>query len=89
MTDFHEGLTQLINRFSLRGGVESVGTAGFLRIVRDELERLEDRLDQLREVSECPPDCDLLTWVRTLADCWNANAEKTFAVHAKEPAKGA
>lgn len=28
--------------------------------------RAEDRIEQLRELSECPPDCDLETWIKTL-----------------------
>ena len=36
----------------------------------DEIDRLTEREGQLREASACPPDSDLVSWVRMLADAW-------------------
>jgi hypothetical protein len=36
-----------------------------------EIERLEEREGGLRDAAMCPPDCDLLTWVRMLGDEWH------------------
>jgi hypothetical protein len=36
----------------------------------DEIDRLVQREGELREASACPPDSDLLSWVRMVADEW-------------------
>lgn len=31
------------------------------------------KLEEIRELSQCPPDCDLLSWIKILGNLWNEN----------------
>jgi hypothetical protein len=41
--------------------------------LRDEVCRLLKERHIIRERLGCPPDCDLLTWVRMMGDFWSQN----------------
>lgn len=38
--------------------------------LRKEIDELTDKLECIRESTECPPDCDLLKWASTLHTAW-------------------
>ncbi len=48
-----------------------------------EIERLQMERDELRDASGCPPDCNLLSWVRSLSDFFDKHAEESQAAHAE------
>jgi hypothetical protein len=52
---------------------DAVANAELLKLAEQqaEIERLEEREGGLRDAAMCPPDCDLLTWVRMLGDEWH------------------